>query len=468
MEERHEIITFPRNMKIHVFMHAIGSVSRHWHRSLELLFLINGSVRLNVDGRELNMTTGDLTLINSNAIHELSSEDGAVFITVQIKPEMFERMTDDGQPMEFQCVSMFSEDQSRFDGLRMCLSRMLLENIHRNVSTDYRNYGLGYWLLGQLVGHFRVQGSDLPLVRQRYAQRLAQITDFIEEHYAEDISLTELAKRLDLSVPYLSGFFAKYMGVKFTRYCNEVKLSHALPELLKTERNLERIAADNGFVEVHTFIRVFKQKYGETPSAYRQRMRSQSPAGSISSGLNYLSIEPTNYLGFLQKYASGTTIFNEVTTDRIAEELSVPPVNVKAVRGRLRHTFKTVITVGRAHDLLNHDIRNMLRDLQATIGFRYIKFHGILADDMMVCSRASDGSLKFHFQMVDSVIEFLLSLGLKPLMQLSFMPTALASDQDKTIFYNPFNTSPPETWRSGISLLRSSPVISSPASALPR
>ena len=52
MEERHEIITFPRNMHIRVFMHAIGSVSRHWHRSLELLFLIKGSAHVTVDGSD--------------------------------------------------------------------------------------------------------------------------------------------------------------------------------------------------------------------------------------------------------------------------------------------------------------------------------------------------------------------------------------------------------------------------------
>lgn len=445
MEARHEIVTFPRNMKLRVYMHAIGTVPRHWHGSLELLFLINGEARLNIDGRELSMSAGDVTLINSNAIHELDSENGAVFVTVQIKPDMFDQFTQDSQPLEFDCVSSGNPDQTRYDGLRMCLSRMLLENIHRDVSTDYRNYGLGYWLLGQLVERFRIPGSDQPLVRQRYTQRLAQITDFIEAHYAEDITLAELAERLGLSVPYLSGFFAKYMGVKFTRYCNDVKLSHALQELLRTDHTVEQVAADNGFAESHTFIRVFKQKYGETPNVYRQRMRERSPAGAFPEGLDYMSIEPTNYLSSLQAYASNGTLFKEEKFfPPAAEALTVPAVDVTAPGRALRHTFKRMITVGRAHDLLNHDIRQMLRDIQKTVGYEYIKFHGLLSDDMMICSRTEDGSLQFHFHQVDSAIDFLRSIGMKPLMQLSFMPTILASDPDKTIFYNPFNTSPPK------------------------
>ena len=135
------------------------------------------------------------------------------------------------------------------------------------------------------------------------------------------------------------------------------------------------------------------------------------------------------------------------TTDSPAafsEHIHISPVNVRKVRQHLTHNFKNVITVGRARDLLSYDIRKMLQDIQGTIGYKYIKFHGILSDDMMVCARLPDGTLQFSYQMVDSALEFLLSIGLKPIVQLSFMPAALASDLNKTVFYHPFNTSPPK------------------------
>ncbi len=442
MEERHEIITFPRNMRIRVFLHAIGSVSRHWHGSLELVFLIKGSARVTVDERSFTMGEGDVTLINSNSIHELRSEDGAALIAVQIKPEMFS-ISNEGEDLEFDCVSATDPDKGRFDGLRMCISRMLLENVHRDVSSDYRNYGMGYWLLGELLDHFRVPGTGKTLDRKKYTQRLTQILDYIEAHYAENFSLADLAEAQGLSVPYLSSFFAKYTGVKFSQYYTDVKLSHARGQLTGSDDTVERVATDNGFTETHTFIRAFKQKFGETPSAYRKRNRERGPESSMAAGLNYLSLEPSNYLSLLEKYTSGMGFAPDRSVTHAALT-RVASVNVSGPGTPLRHTFRNVITVGRAHDLLSHDIQNMLRDIQSAVGFRYIKFHGILADDMMVVSRAEDGKLQFRFQMIDSALDFLLSIGLKPLVQLSFMPTALASDPGKTIFYKPFNTSPPK------------------------
>lgn len=441
MEERHEIITFPRNMHIRVFMHAIGSVSRHWHRSLELLFLIKGSAHVTVDGSGFLMGEGDVTLINSNSIHELYSDSGATLIAVQIKPEMFSISTND-EDIEFDCVSATDPDKGRFDGLRMCVSRMLLENVRHSASSDYRNYGMGYWLLAELLEHFRAPGAGKTLDRKKYTQRLRAIIDYIEAHYAENFSLADLAAAQGLSVPYLSSFFAKYIGVKFSQYYTDVKLSHAMEQLTSTDDTVERVAADNGFTEPHTFIRAFKQKFGETPSVYRRQTQKRGPESNMAPGLNYLTLEPSNYLSILEKYTKGMGFATPQPTSSPTVSRGIP-VNVLKEGVPLRHTFRQIITVGRAHDLLSHDIQSMLRDIQSTVGFKYIKFHGILADDMMVVSRSSDGSLQFRFQMIDSALDFLLSIGLKPLVQLSFMPTALASDRDKTIFYKPFNTSPP-------------------------
>lgn len=94
----------------------------------------------------------------------------------------------------------------------------------------------------------------------------------------------------------------------------------------------------------------------------------------------------------------------------------------------------------------------MLIDLQKNVGFKYVKFHGILSDDMMVVSRVGQ-ELRFTYTLVDQVLDFLLSIGLKPLIQLSFMPKELAADPDKTICYCPFITSPPADMKEWDSLI---------------
>lgn len=444
MEERHEIIEFPRNLSMKIYMHRLGDVTLHWHRSLELLLLLEGTVHASVDGKSFNMSVGDILLINSNSLHELNSPAGAVFVALQLKPELFKINNSYTDETTFICNSALDEHPERFAGLRMCISRMLLGGIRKHSAADYRNYGLTYWMLAELMSRFRLPNNNSTRNQQKYSQRLIAIVDYIEQHYSENFSLTDLAESQNLSAPYLSNFFNKYIGVKFSQYYTDIKLSHAFHDLMNTDHSVERIAAANGFPEPHAFIRAFKAKFGDTPNAYRKKERERKLDINRQDNLNHLSLDPSNYLPQLLEYDESIRLSDEYPAEKMNDIVFVPTVEVNDVCHRLRHTFKQVITVGRARDLLNHNIRTMLQDIQSTVGYKYIKFHGILSDDMMVCMRLPDGSLQFHYQMVDSALEFLLSIGLKPVVQLSFMPTALASDLSKTVFSNPFNTSPPK------------------------
>lgn len=444
MEERHEIIKFPRNLSMKIFMHRIGNVNCHWHRSYELLLLLEGSVQMGIDGQSFEMAEGDVLLINSNSIHELHSVNGAVLVALQFKPELFMINNSFSEDLEFACNSALDEHPDRYDGLRMCISRMILENLNKDSGTDYRNYGLSYWLLAELMSHYRAPDSALPRARQKHAQRLTSILGYIDKHYAEDITLADLARNQHLTVPYLSSFFNKYMGVNYSHYYTDVKLGYALHELLNTDHTVKQIAASNGFQKPHTFIRSFKAKYGVPPNAYRKKELERRLSLGDNHDLNYLSLEPSRYLDTLHQYTQTYRLVETPVSCDPADRISISEIYVGRSLRRLKHTFKNIITVGRARDLLNSSIRTMLQDLQSAVGYRYIKFHGILSDDMMVCWRMPDGTLQFRFHMVDTALEYLLSIGLKPLIQLSFMPTALASDPNKTVFYNPFNTSPPK------------------------
>ena len=82
--------------------------------------------------------------------------------------------------------------------------------------------------------------------------------------------------------------------------------------------------------------------------------------------------------------------------------------------------------------------------VQREIGFRYIRFHGIFHDDMQAYQER-DGSPVYDFTRIDAVYEALLRIGMKPFVELSFMPSALASGT-KTIFWWKGNGSPPRDY----------------------
>lgn len=111
----------------------------------------------------------------------------------------------------------------------------------------------------------------------------------------------------------------------------------------------------------------------------------------------------------------------------------------------LRKPWKNAIATGHAHLLLRADLQSHLAILQHTIGYRYCRFHGLFHDDMAVVARRKDGSLTFRWHQVDKVLDALQQLGLRPFVELSSMPVALASG-NTTAFDWEFNTTPPRDY----------------------
>lgn len=100
-------------------------------------------------------------------------------------------------------------------------------------------------------------------------------------------------------------------------------------------------------------------------------------------------------------------------------------------------------TVGSCHAplALRADWREHLRRCHAELGFQRVRFHGLLSDDMSTLVRHR-GQPVTSFHNIDCVVDYLLDLGVRPFVELSFMPTALASGE-KTIFHYRGNITPP-------------------------
>lgn len=91
----------------------------------------------------------------------------------------------------------------------------------------------------------------------------------------------------------------------------------------------------------------------------------------------------------------------------------------------------------------------MLVQCHRDLGFRYLRFHGLFNNDMSVVSKPMfSNELKLSFTNIDNIFDFVLSIGMKPFIELSFMPKVLASS-NTTIFHYKGKTSPPadyEKW----------------------
>ena len=95
------------------------------------------------------------------------------------------------------------------------------------------------------------------------------IIKYIEEHYGEELSLGQIADKLNYSPAYLSHLFKQESGQNFVDYLNSYRIEKAKHLLSETEMQISEIAARTGFITRNTFNRVFKKYVGVTPSEYK-------------------------------------------------------------------------------------------------------------------------------------------------------------------------------------------------------
>ena len=102
-----------------------------------------------------------------------------------------------------------------------------------------------------------------------------------------------------------------------------------------------------------------------------------------------------------------------------------------------------VVGAGRAEEGLRADWQAQLATIQSEIGFRYLRMHGLLNDEMGVYTEDKQGNPQINFQYIDSLYDALLKLHIRPFVELTFMPSKLASGTS-TVFWWKGNTSPPK------------------------
>ena len=110
------------------------------------------------------------------------------------------------------------------------------------------------------------------------------------------------------------------------------------------------------------------------------------------------------------------------------------------------HFWEKMFGSGRANLTLRESYRRDLRDVKQITGFEYVRFHDILDDDIGVYDEDSEGHPIYNFTYVDQIYDGLLANGVKPFVELSFMPKKLAAKPSLHAFWYKQNVAPPKDW----------------------
>jgi xylan 1,4-beta-xylosidase len=118
----------------------------------------------------------------------------------------------------------------------------------------------------------------------------------------------------------------------------------------------------------------------------------------------------------------------------------------------LKHFWKYCVGSDHATVALRADWQKQLRRCREELGFNRVRFHGLLGDDVGTLVGQRD-ELIYSFFNADQIFDFLISIGMHPFVELSFMPTALASG-NKTVFHYKANITPPKDYKQWAALIK--------------
>lgn len=127
------------------------------------------------------------------------------------------------------------------------------------------HYGLSLLLLefcSESLSAYILQDMDIP-------PRLSECIDWIQLHYNQPLTASDIANRFNYNPAYLTSLFKKYTGYSLTHYINHARISAAKNLLTNQDQTIEAIAKQCGFTDTKYFYRIFKKEEHITPSEYR-------------------------------------------------------------------------------------------------------------------------------------------------------------------------------------------------------
>ena len=363
--------------------------------SLDILVVLSGECTVSKSSTVGKYSQGGLVLINPNEKYSVSRDKDGFLICVGILGDFADENTRNLSSVICDSFLEPNRDYSEIVELITAMSTKYLEDKEKNRLTIMSCI---YRLLAVLEKDFanNKKSIDIP---QKYTDRMNRIAAYIESHIEDQISLSELAQELYITPQYLSRFFKNILHVNFKDYVAEQKLHYAKRELAYTDSAVTDIAVHIGYSGTAAFSKVFRAKFGVSPTEYR-KLLSQSKENNTAA-LNQTNkpiiSEKTNVLVSVQSHT-----------------LSVKNYQEKP------NSFCRLINIGMASNLLSASFCECLKKAKDELGLEYIRIQG-LTDDFFI-PNLSD-KLGFYFQNLDRAFGTLYELGLIPFIELSKLPS---------------------------------------------
>ena len=279
--KQHGNYAFPVNVSIEsIQAYERGNFLWHWHPEVELTLILSGKIEYRVNDAVYILTEGDGLFGTSNTLHSgyQIGDSPCTYLSITFHPMFLYGY--EGSCLQTDYVNFITENETWAsaklvpDGDWQDAVFTDMREIYRMSENPPADYTLQVhilllqiWL--RLYRFFSAQ-PDPSAAPSRNIERLRAMLAWLQEHYAQDVSLDDLAASVNICKSECCRFFKKHMNMTILDYLMELRIRNSLP-LLRRGESVTRTAGMVGFSGAAYFGQIFKRYMHCTPREYRTR-----------------------------------------------------------------------------------------------------------------------------------------------------------------------------------------------------
>ena len=276
----HGSFAFPVNVSIeNIQSYEQSSFLWHWHPEIELTWIVSGEMEYHVNDRQYILKEGEGLFGNSNTLHSGYMKDGkeCTYLSVTFHPRFlygYENSILQTKYVDYiteneEWASLHLEKNIIWHQEILYWVKMIYE-MSQEPPVDFElQVHMQLLQIWQKLYQYFASLPEREKKPQLYLQRLRDIVSYIQEHYAEEISLEEVAEQVNICKSECCRFFKKHMNMTIFDYILFLRIQKSLP-LLKSGESVTEVAGRVGFSSPAYYGQIFKRYMKCTPREYKR------------------------------------------------------------------------------------------------------------------------------------------------------------------------------------------------------
>ncbi|MCR4902313.1 MAG: AraC family transcriptional regulator [Butyrivibrio sp.] len=277
IENNKEQQIFPKDSSLRIWYNELScNYASHWHNALEIIVPIENYYDIEVDNESYHVLPGEIIIIPPRKSHALYAPKNGCRYVCLFDIDFFSSLRGYSSlvTMLQNCIHITPENCAPiYSEIFDLFSQIWNEYFQKTEFYEFSIYSHLFQIM-TTISRYRISKINIftdstPVKRHEYFEKLNNAIEYIDQNFAYDITLDEVAANSGFSKFHFSRLFKEYMDCTFYDYLIDQRIKATEVLLTRNDLTITDIALQSGFSSISTFNRTFKQKKGCTPSEYR-------------------------------------------------------------------------------------------------------------------------------------------------------------------------------------------------------